>query len=645
MQETSVQILTKVIESVEGQPREGQIKMAEETAKAISSNKHSLVSAGTGVGKSFAYLSSALSQKTEQPIVVVTATKALQEQLVLKDLPVMSKMWEEEYGEPLNFMKALGISNFFCHYKAEETQDKVSKGEELLTPEDKKILEWGRTTYSGDKSEMDFEPSFPSWGKFSVGAGECLGRKKCPKAETCFALKAKQRYFTSDIVVANTALYAIYLMTGMNEFILPNHDIVIFDECHKMPDAIRSAMATKLNKYNIARIASLHDKHFKGTDGKNSDSISESIKQEAEKFETILTGRMDKEYSIARINNISKTDPEIMESLKRILDLVDESEAKMMKEMRRVGHNEKLVLQFEMTLKGIVNFKEKLGELWVAAQGQENTVVWLSKENKHFSLNLSNINIDKFLEENLWESPVKSILCSATVPSKLHAELGLKNYITVDAPSPFNYKENSKLFIPAGMPAGNDRDNFFEATLPEIQSLIELTEGRTLLLFTSWKAMNETYEEMEIRLPRDYTLMKQGEKPKGLLVEDFKNSPKACLFGTQSFWEGISIDGDSCVSVIIDKIPFSSPNDPILQAIREKAGKKAFYDVDIPHASTTLAQGVGRLIRTVEDKGIVTILDSRLAEKNYRKDILDELPNMGRVRDKKKIEEFVKEKL
>ena len=640
---TAVELLDAIVSSVGGTPREGQLLMAAESEKAIMSGKNIVVAAGTGVGKSFAYIAAGLAVRDPddpKPIVIVTATKALQEQLDRTDLPVVSKVFEELYGRPLVYMKALGVSNFLCNLQVKETLEKVEKGDYDMDFEDEEIMSWAKETETGEMSELSFEPSSKTWGNFSVSSGECLGKTKCPEASNCYAMDAREQYQFADVVVANTALYAIYLQTGMTSNILPDHDVVIFDECHKLADSVRGAMSKRLTKFGIARMGKLHGTFFEGSD------IENDFEKLADRFEKQIENRYSEDReSLVRLRNMHSSNPEVVKTLVQIVELADSSSVKIMKELRSNPNLKKLQTRGEQALKAIDNFKESISLVVSGSAGDPNKVTWITKENTYHSLNMSDINVGEFLQETLWDSPVDSILCSATVPASLEKDIGLDGAVRVDAPSPFNYRDNAYLYIPKGMPPGNDKDNFFDATLEPIEDLIRLAKGRTLLLFTSWKAMNETYDVMEKILGKEFIMMKQGQKPKGLLVDEFKQAnadgKQAVLFGTQSFWEGISINGDSCVSVIIDKIPFSSPMDPIYQAIRENAGQKAFFEVDIPNAATTLAQGVGRLIRTIEDRGIVTVLDSRLAEKNYRDKILEELPPMRRLRSYDHIKEFL----
>lgn len=635
-------LLNKIVDSVNGTARNGQITMTNSSEKAIKEGKNIIVTAGTGIGKSFAYISSSLTAAAEdevhQPIVIVTATKALQEQLVLKDLPIVSAAYQELYGRELKFTKALGVNNFLCNLQLKETNEKLMKG--TLT-ENEQIVElktWSQETLEGDKAELDFEPTIQNWSQFSVSSGECLGKKKCPESEKCFALRAKAEYPTMDIIVANAALYAVYLSSGMNENILPDHNYVVFDECHKLPGSIRSAMGKKITKFSVSNTAKLHASFFEESE------LEKDLKLLADKLDETLEKRHSEDNnSMIRLKDLDNTEPEIANILGLIEEGISSSQSKILKEMKSNSHLSKLQIKGDKALLVLEKIKEQLTGIRRSTT-DPNKVIWIAKEKSAYSLNVADIKIDDFLQETLWDSAITAILCSATVPPNLTKELGLTAE-KVFAESPFNYKEVAALYIPAGMPLGNDRENFFEATLEPIEELVRLTDGRTLLLFTSWKAMRDTYERMSEIFDGEFNLMMQGEKPKGALVEDFKKMDKACLFGTQSFWEGISIDGEDCVSVIIDKIPFSSPADPIFQAIREKAGDKAFFEVDIPHASVTLAQGVGRLIRTTEDKGLVTVLDARLAEKSYRKNILEVLPPLKRIRNKDKMRTFIEEKI
>ena len=644
-----------------GEVREGQAAMAEAVVSAIGKERHLVVQAGTGTGKSLGYLVPALL--SGKRIVVSTATIALQDQLAAKDLPFLTKT----IGVPFTFALLKGRSNYFCLQKAAELLQSSNQGELTLADDDSgprranradivqevtELATWSATTQTGDRAELTKEPSVAAWSAVSVSAGECPGASKCPIGEACFAEKARQRASTADVVVVNTHLYAQHVRTG--GYVLPDHDIVIFDEAHEVEDIVADGLGIEISSGRFSFLAGRARQVIADFDA------AVNLVDVGTRLDRALEG-----HSGQRLPVGPAAIPEIRDALVLAMDRVNRAMSALRnvpdtdtggvaaRKQRAIqaatGLLEELTLACEM---GAV--REVPAMIPDADEGDTNArpkfdlgerVAWVEPETPTRGpvLRIAPIEIGPSLAAAVFENTV-SILTSATVPANLTARLGLPTDTTdtLDVGSPFDYPHQALLYCATHLPDPRN-EKYEEAMHRELARLLEAAGGRTLALFTSWRGMRAAAEAMTAKhFP--FRILTQSELPKPMLTKVFAEDETSCLFATMGYWQGIDVPGRSLSMVVIDKLPFARPDEPLLVARREKLGDSAFRLLDLPRAAMLLAQGCGRLIRSSSDRGVVAVLDPRLnTAKSYRYELLQALPPMRRTRHRGDVEAFLAE--
>jgi len=606
-----------------GERRLGQRQMADAVESAIATGRHLIVQAGTGTGKGFAYLVPALL--SGKHVVVSTATKALQDQLATKDLPFL----EKHLGRPVHFAVLKGRSNYLCRQRAREVvggDDRLGL-EELEVAEDAtvvgrqvvELVKWGERTDTGDRADLPFEPTPRAWGAVSVSAMECPGVLRCPAGDECFAEAARQRAEEADVVVVNSHLYGAHLASGGN--VIPPHDVVIFDEAHELEDIASSSLGLELTAgrfralaYNVRR-----------------------LRDEAAATPMFdLAGRFDAAFDPARGERLLAG----REDVERFLDMAGQRVREVIGEVRKVETDDAAkarALQWAGHLAGDLDF---------VRDASADHVVWVEGAPGAPVVKIAPIDVGAALVEHLWDPKdpererVTAVLASATIPGRLGARLGLEDedFDELDVGSPFDFAENALLYCAAHLPDPRSPD--YEAAMhDELVALLDAAAGRTLALFTSWRAMHAAAAAAASRT--SHRILTQADLPKPALLRTFAEDEASCLFATMGFWQGVDIPGPALSQVIIDKLPFARPDEPLLQARRQRAGPQAFRLIDLPRAATLLAQGAGRLIRSHTDRGVVAVLDSRLATANYKWDLVNALPPMRRTRDRADVEAFL----
>ncbi len=616
LSERSAKALRAVAEQLPGggEDRPGQVEMTESVANAIADRGHLIAEAGTGTGKSLAYLVPAvLSGKRT---VVATATKALQDQLAGKDLPFL----EEHLDIPFDFAVLKGRSNYLCRQRLHELD---VEGQQLgldgaLGLDDgvddealETVLEWAKTTPTGDRAELPIEPSGRTWAAVSVGPTECPGQKKCPMGGTCFAELARERALSANVVVVNTHLYALDLVT--ENAILGEHDVAVIDEAHQVEDIVANAAGFELTGGRLRNLANTM-KSIIADDDLVTD-LYDIGDQLGVDLEPHLGDRIeDLDDDLAR--TLNRTRDRADRALDALRKIPKESSADVIGRKERAARAAThLVIDIDVALDLV-----DTNVAWV--EGQRNP-----------SLRVASLDVSDVLTEHLFEQR-STILTSATIPANLPGRLGLTAFPfeQIDVGSPFDYDKAGLLYCAAHMPdprSGEYRD----ALHGEIEALIMAAGGRTMALFTSWRSMNLAKEHLLDRIP--YALLAQGDAPKPLLIEQFLGDEESVLLATMSFWQGVDIPGQALSCVVIDRLPFPRPDDPLLSARRDQVGAAAFREIDLPRAAMLLAQGAGRLIRSADDRGVVAILDSRLATaKSYRWDLIQALPPLKRTKSR-----------
>jgi ATP-dependent DNA helicase DinG len=600
-----------------GEVRKGQIAMAEAVARAVRDGKPLVVRAGTGTGKTWAYLVGALlgSAGTGGRIVVATATKALQDQLSGKDLPALA---DARIRPGLTWAVLKGRSNYLCRQAAAEAdRDADAPALSLSGANDSgravgrevaRLLAWGETSFTGDRAELDFEPTPAAWSSVSVGSDQCPGAKECPSGETCFAEAAYQRAREADVVVVNLHLLGAHVASGGH--VLPEHEVVILDEAHEAPDVMAGALGVTLTPGRVTAVARLASAAGLG---RHRDGLDRALEP--------LVG--------TRLPTGARGNAQVGEALTDLAEALRSERATL----RRLPPDPALKARRERATKALDSLA---ADLETMVHAGEDDVTWVEQSGSQRALRVAPIDVGAELARVAWASAT-AILTSATIPIGLGAQLGLgQETVDLDVGSPFDYRRHALLYVPRlPDPRHPDHD---AAAHAELEFLVTAAGGRTLALFTSWRAMRAAHAALADRLP--YRILAQDELPKPALIDAFRTDETSCLFATMGFWQGVDVPGSACSLVVIDRLPFPRPDDPVAQARRERAGANAFNAVDLPHVATRLAQGAGRLIRSTTDRGVVAVLDRRLAESSYRPVILSALPPMRRTRDRADVTAF-----
>lgn len=600
-----------------GEQRPGQVQMAEAVDAAVAAGRHLLVQAGTGTGKSLAYL--VPTAMSGERTVVVTATKALQDQLATKDLPFVAEHLAPLIGRDVHFAVLKGRSNYLCLQRAEEAVRDADQGQlEGVAPaikdEVRRLVAWGDEAAVGDRADLAEEPSDAAWAAVSVTPRECPGRTKCPRGEDCFTEKARERAAEADVIVVNAHLYGTDL--AADGVVLPEHDVVVIDEAHVLEDTISSTAGREISGGRVSSVARMASSVL--SDDVHAARIREAGDLLASALE-LERGRRLKAQLPAALGS----------ALLMIGSRVDDALAAIRK--AGSGHRGDTDAKLQRASSALLGLQD---DVMALAEPDEGTVRWVDDSGTP-SLRLAPIDVGDLLQDGLW-SKRTAVLTSATLPATLGEQLGFAEgtYDVLDVGSPFHYEDQALLYCTTHLP--DPRSAAFEAALhDELRTLITAAGGRTLALFTSHRAMRAAAEALAGELPG--RLLTQTDLPKPALIEAFSSDESASLFATQSFWQGVDVPGPSCSLVTIDKLPFSRPDDPLLQARREQARADAFRLVDLPRATTLLAQGAGRLIRTATDTGVVAVFDPRLAKAGYRWDFIRALPPMRRTKDQAEV--------
>ncbi len=600
--------------------RPGQRTMAEAVAQSIASGRHLIVEAGTGTGKTLGYLVPALM--AGKRTIVATATKALQDQLASKDLPFL----EAHLGRPFEWAVLKGRSNYVCLQRlselsqAGEGQLELEEMANSTKVEIKRLAAWAVTTRTGDLAELDWAATDAATRAVTVSSDECPGATKCPLGNACFAEGARARAAAADVIVVNMHLYGLDVASG--GVILPEHDVVVVDEAHQLEDIMSDTVGVQIGPGRFTAVAAavrriIDDPTIVGAIAESAQLLRDVIGHHAGQR---LSSPFPDTVQQALITARGRLDS-AQSALRRIETEVEDAKQRKLRAQQMAT---RLMEQIDLAI----------------GHG-EGYVAFVSGSPEQPRLEIAPLDVGPVLDQGIWGRRT-AILTSATVPSSIVARVGLRpaNVDVIDVGSPFDYEHHALLYCALHLPDPRAPQRA-AATHEEIAALITAAGGRTLALFTSWKAMDDA--AAAVRLQVTQPIITQRDLPKTALVKKFSEDEETCLFATAGFFQGVDIPGRTLSLVIIDRIPFPRPDDPLLSARRDLLGAAAFSEIDLPRASILLAQATGRLIRTATDRGVVAVLDPRLGKANYRWDIVNALPPMRRTRHRAEAEAFLRE--
>ena len=647
--------LDVAVAAIGGEPRSGQIEMAEAVANALSNRHHLLVQAGTGTGKSLAYLVPALV--SGKKVLVATATLALQRQLVERDLPKIKAALDKELKRDITFAIYKGVGNYVCLQKMNNSEGDPENQAVLevssLESDAKRLRAWAESPKaSGDRDDAP-DVDRRVWFANSVSGRECMGADECPYGHKCFAALAKAKAQTADVVVTNHTLLAIEIVDSHP--ILPERDAVILDEAHEFMDRTTQAVTEELTAPRVIRAAAMARKHLPGKASdaftKAADKFADAVDDYSEmvKSDISKSGRLD---SLPK--ELESSMRAIKEAVAAILQLINADaeviDINSMAERARV--------------KGALN--EISQTVTKLLKPGHTHVLWF--EPTYSTLYLAPLSVSNVLRRNLLtETPVIATSATLTVGKSFDAiaknigfVIGEKdedqeseegsidpaNLQILDVGSPFDFANQGMLYLPKHLPEPG-RDGPSIEALTELGELIEAAGGRTLALFSSWRGVEMADEHLrkvlaDLKLP--IITQRRGDTV-GPLVDKFASIPNSILLGTISLWQGIDVPGPSCTLVAIDRIPFPRPDEPVMSARAaeaDAAGGSGFMQISLPRAALLLAQGTGRLIRSLDDRGVVAILDSRIVNKRYGSILLNSMPPFWRTNDGEIIKDALK---
>lgn len=626
----ALEIATSALPAAEIRP--GQRQMADAVEEAIAEGRHLVVQAGTGTGKTIAYLVPAML--AGKRTVVATATKALQDQLARKDLPFLVEALADYLGHEVTWAVLKGRRNYVCRQRiAEVTGQSDGKGRRDDSPtlldlddfssttkrEIDRIVTWAARTPTGDFADLDFNPSERATLAVSVGSEECPGANRCPFGGSCFAEIARARAAEAEIIVVNTHLYGNHIAS--EGALLPEHDIVIVDEAHGLEDIMSDTVGMSIGEGSFT--------YFAGAVRRILDDpkLDRDITDVGLMLNEVLSPSVGNRLSAPLPVGVA----EVLARGRLVI-------ATTLDGLRRIETKDDDSNQRKLRAQMLAN---RLAATLDAALAIDATFVpFVTGRADRPKLDIAPLDVAPILREGVW-SKHPAILTSATIPANMPTRIGLPADGTemLDVESPFDYQENSILYCSTSLPEPNT-PQFTPRMHDELFHLISAAGGRTLALFTSYKAMDAAVTEMRKRL--SVTVYAQNEYQRGQLVRMFSEDETSCLFATASFFQGIDIPGRTLSLVTLDRIPFPRPDDPLLSARREALGDRAFRDIDLPRAATLLAQATGRLIRNASDRGVVAVFDPRLGTKNYRREILAAMPPMRRSTTRSEVEEFLR---
>jgi ATP-dependent DNA helicase DinG len=605
--------------------RAAQLEMAEVVQEAFETHQHAIVEAGTGTGKTLAYLLPALM--SGRRVVISTATKSLQEQLYQKDVPFLQKHFAPE----LKVAVMKGRGNFLCWSKMDQMGDQpmLSGMEELDAF--RQIRDWAQVTETGDRAELNFlSDDSELWGKLDARRDTCTGQK-CPDFQRCFLTAMHQRAREANLIIVNHHLFFADLALKKDDFgsILPEYSAVVFDEAHEIEDVASDYFGRQISNYRVDELARDTDQTLRLAKLGSAALLrrTQRIRERSRTFFEAFAPR-DGRFSFARGEREA-----FVEQNREAYDALVNALKSLETELSAMPQKPEELIR--MTRR---SFELRQELAFLLESNEKNCVYWYERRNKGVFLAATPIDVSEILRERLFESFDTVILTSATLTvgkrfDFMRHRLGLDHAKERTLPPEFDYPKQALLYLPQRMPDVRDA-GFGVRAAEEIVGLLESSNGRAFCLFTSYAQMNDLYERVRTKVK--YPLLVQGTAPRTVLLDRFRTTPHAVLFATASFWQGVDVPGEQLSCVIVDRLPFAVPSDPVVaarvQALKDD-GRDAFSEYQVPQAVLALKQGFGRLIRAKSDRGVLALLDNRIQRMRYGKIFMDSLPEYGTTQD------------
>ena len=650
--------------------------MAQAVEEALEERRHLIVEAGTGTGKTLAYLLPVI--RSGKRVIISTGTKNLQEQLFFKDVPALEQALFPDGNRKLSVCYMKGRNNYLCRKKLFPLTDQpVLSGLEEIEHY-RAIAAWEKTTHTGDRAELAELPEASAlWHKLDARADTCLGQK-CKEWEHCFITEMRRRATESDIIIVNHHLFFADLSIKLeaegapDAGVLPECGAVIFDEAHELEDIAGNYFGISVSNLRMDELArdveqllqreKLYTPQISGA--------IQSLRERSQLFFSLLPAHEGRSAFDSRREFLEENGDEFIALNQALIRLSAELE-QLPQKPEEVFSLSRRAQQLQVQLSFVMENEDPNTVFWIERRGSrggsrsgaglkgrgftpagigsgENGA--LATEGKYSGrtnvfLQATPIEVGQILRECLWSKLETSVLTSATLAvgggfDYIRQRLGLDHARELIVPSHFDYESQAILYVPPNLPDPRTPQFGAEAAVV-IGRLLQITRGRAFVLFTSYAQMNEIYDRLLSEL--DFPMLKQGDAPKSALLEEFRLTPNAVLFGTSSFWQGVDVQGEQLSCVIIDRLPFAVPSDPVVAA-RVKAidasGGNAFFEYQVPSAVISLKQGFGRLIRSLHDRGLLALLDNRILKKQYGRVFVESLPSYSRTTDLKKVEAF-----
>ncbi len=624
--------------------RRGQLQMAEAVELAIQEGRHLIVEAGTGTGKTLAYLLPVI--RSGKRVIISTGTKTLQEQLYFKDVPFLS----QHLGE-LRVCYMKGRANYLCRKKLYDLADQpILNGLEEIN-HFKIISDWDKTTKSGDRAELaELPESSQLWSKLDARTDRCIG-SQCSQFDRCFITEMRRRAAESDIVIVNHHLFCADLAIKAGaDFkpdagVLPDAGIVIFDEAHELEDVATDYFGVSVSNLRVEDLLRDVEQTLRRVNVLAIDVLGacSRVRERSQFFFSLIPPGEGRFAFENRAEFLEENGDEYLGLQNTLMHLYTELQA--IPNKPEEVHN---------LSRRVEELRVQLG--FILESNQRNTVFWIERRGErrghdrgggrqNVFLQATPINVSGILRTTLFENLNSAVLTSATLAvgggfDYIRSRLGVEHARELVVPSHFDYPSQALLYVPPDLPDPRE-PGFLELASQRVGRLLEISRGRAFCLFTSYALMNQLYQRLLGEL--EFPMLLQGSAPKNALLEEFRLTPNCVLFATSSFWQGVDVQGEQLSCVIIDRLPFAVPNDPVVAArIRaiNDAGGNAFFEYQVPSAVIALKQGFGRLIRSLHDRGVLCLLDNRILKKQYGRTFLDSLPKYSRTTDLKKVEEF-----